>query len=183
MSIRTIILRWLPTLFAFPLGGQLVVWLVGEVNDYTSAGIAGTIVGAIIGLFQYAILRSIAVNSRWIWGSMVGMACGSLIGYHIIGTDTTITALVSKGFISGMIVGCAQIISQGRSISEIVLWSTTTAIAWTVGWFITANVIVDVQFHYAIFGSSGAFVATAILAFVINTCLLTNTTPTGVPHA
>jgi hypothetical protein len=40
-----------------------------------------------------------------------------------------------------------------------------------LAWFISANVIVDADASYAIFGSTGALVATALLAIFVNLIL------------
>lgn len=182
MNVRSIMFRWIPTLLAFPIGGQFVVWTLGGVDTFVESSIAGMIVGITVGFFQFHALKTIAITPRWIWASMLGMTIGSMMSYLIEGTSTDITALVLKGFLSGFVVGFAQIISQRKLVHQIVLWSVLTSVAWAIGWFITANVIVDAASNYAIFGSSGALVATILLSFVINVCLLDKANIPGGNH-
>jgi hypothetical protein len=45
------------------------------------------------------------------------------------------------------------------------------SLAWGVAWFISANVILDPESGYAVFGSTGALVATVFLGLFLNRVL------------
>lgn len=180
--MRQYILRWVATFLAFPIGGQLSVWAVGAVNNLSAAIIAGMLVGITIGVIQYTALKTHAITPHWIWASTIGMTIGSAVGYLLVGSEITVGALILKGLISGLIVGSMQVTSQQVAIKAALIWSVTTGLAWAVAWYITAHVIVDIESKYAIFGSSGALVATIFQSFFITTCFNTTSHTKEVTH-
>ena len=171
MDLKQIILRWLPTFLAFPIGGQLVVWLIGPVQDTLDAILGGAIVGITLGLFQFWALRPLKVSLSWLWGSAVGLTVGSPIAWTLINYQTTIGALTLWGFVAGAILGISQAAFIRLAISKILIWAAAVSLTWGLAWFISANVIVDVEAQYAVFGSTGAIVATALLGLVLNLSL------------
>ncbi len=171
MKLKQIILRWLPTFFAFPIGGQLVVWIIGPIQNLMQAIVAGAVVGATLGLLQLWALRPLAISRAWLWGSIGGLTLGSPIAWLVINFQTTIAALTVWGLIAGALLGIGQAVAIRLSVTKLAAWAASVSLTWGLAWFISANVIVDAEAQYAVFGSTGAIVATALLGLVLNLTL------------
>ena len=171
MKPKQVILRWLPTFLAFPIGGQLVVWIIGPVQNFFQALVAGAIIGATLGLLQLWALRPLGISRAWLWGSIVGLAVGSPIAWLLIDFQTSISALTIWGFVAGAFLGIGQAVSIRLPLSKAATWAAAISITWGLAWFISANVIVDAEAAYAVFGSTGAIVATALLGLILNFAL------------
>lgn len=167
MILKRVAIRFIPSLLAFPIGGEIASLVVGSIRTNTDAVFGGAIVGLVLGFIQYVALRPFNVNRLWIAYSGVGLTLGSLIAAMVTGLETESSSLALQGLIAGSFVGVAQALSQKRSVALIALWATSVGATWSTAWFITSKVIVDVEYGYAIFGSSGALVATTILTFVL----------------
>lgn len=171
MSFKQLALRWLPTFLAFPLGGQIVVWLVGPVDTATKSAVAGLVVGAVLGALQWFALKPLGFSPLWILATALGLGVASPIAGLITEFQTTVTALTSWGFIAGLLGGLVQALSQKLTLGKVALWGLAVSATWGAAWFISANVIVDAEASYAIFGSTGALLATVILSVLINPVL------------
>lgn len=158
--------RWIPTILGFPLGGWLAIQLSGPNAGPLSAALTGLTVGTVIGAVQWLALGR-AVGWRWLVGSVVGMAVGGAIAAIATGSGTSVMALIATGLISGTLVGAAQGLALRRGLLVALVWTATVGIAWAIGWLVTANVIVDAESGYAIFGLSGALVVTVITGLVL----------------
>lgn len=168
MKIRQIAFRFLPTFLAFPIGGQLVVWFIGPIETYIHALLAGLIVGLIVGFAQFLALRPLEVSKFWILASALSLAVASPSAWLAINFQTSIVSLTLWGLIAGALFGFGQTLSQKLNLTAKVLWTATTAATWGLAWLISSNVIVDAEAHYAVFGSTGALLATVLQAVVIN---------------
>jgi hypothetical protein len=60
-------------------------------------------------------------------------------------------------------------------------WTALVSIAWGLGWLTTANVIVDAESGYIIFGSSGALVVTVLTGLGIRWLLAVETQAKAAP--
>ncbi|MDI3212184.1 hypothetical protein [Arthrobacter sp. AL12] len=162
--------RWLLTFLGFPLGGWLAAVLVGPVHDPAAAAAAGAIAGAVIGLTQWWALRS-RVGWRWPVATAFGMASGSALAVVATGAATTPGALALGGLVSGFVVGAGQGLTLRGGPRTAAVWTLAVGLAWAAGWFVTANVIVDAERGYAVFGASGAVVATMLTGLVLRRIL------------
>lgn len=165
------LLRWLPTFLAFPIGGFLAIQTFGGADDPVSAGLGGLLVGAIIGLAQWLALRSHGIGPGWAVGTALGSAAGSAAAVAITGGSTTTPALVTMGLVAGAVVGAAQGQQLGRGRVAAALWTGVVSLSWGAGWLITANVIVDAERGFHMFGASGALVATIVTGLVLRSLL------------
>lgn len=168
MSARTTFLRWLPTFLAFPLGGLLAVTVVGSVIDPLRAAMAGLLAGAVIGLAQWLALRPSGLGVAWVAASSAAVAVGSALPALVTGAGTSTSDLVVAGFLTGACLGVGQGLVARVRPAALAGWTAVVAIAWGVGWFITANVIVDAGRGYIVFGSSGALVATILTGLLVH---------------
>jgi hypothetical protein len=156
--------RWLPTFLAFPLGGLIAVETVGSVHDPLSAAAAGLLAGAVIGTAQWLALRARGVGRRWIAHTAAAMAAGSALAAALTGSGTELTDVMLAGLVTGAAVGGAQSRLLGRGAGA---WVAATAAAWSLGWLATWLTIVDIERGYAVFGSSGAIVATLLTGLAL----------------
>lgn len=158
----------MPTFLSFPIGGQIVVWIVGPINNSFDAVLGGLIVGIVLGVAQYWALRPVQISRGWILLTPLSLGVGSLLAWNVISFVPSIFNLSMWGLIAGLILGLGQALSQRLLPVKTLIWTASVSIAWGFAWFISANVIVDQESNYAVFGSTGALLATGILAFVIN---------------
>lgn len=166
-------LRWLLVLPAFPLAGLLVTTVIGPVDSPVPALVGGAIVGLAVGAAQLLGLRGRARGLPWLAASTLGGGLGLLAGSAIVGYAITLPALALQGLVTGLLIGSAQAIALPRAAHRIG-WALGVAALWTLGWVTTSLIGVDVDRQYAVFGASGALVAT--IGFAALT-LATHVTP------
>jgi hypothetical protein len=171
MKFTQLLFRWVPTFLAFPLGGLLATLAFGPIRDPLAAAVSGANVGALLGLAQWWALKPLRLTFDWVWTTALALMIASPIAWALINFSTTIADLTIWGLITGSIVGFAQAASQRNPLQVNLMWSGLVSIAWGGAWFISANVIVDADENYAIFGSTGAIVATSVMAFFVNLLL------------
>jgi len=171
LKATQILFRWIPTFLAFPLGGLLVVLALGPIRDPLAAAVSGAMVGSVLGLAQWWALKPLGISFDWAWATAVALMIASPIAWELVGYATSIEALTLWGLISGALVGLGQALSQRLAFARVLGWAVLVSTAWGLAWFISANVIVDAEASYAIFGSTGALTATALLALFLNPLL------------
>jgi hypothetical protein len=151
--------RWLPTFLAFPIGGWIAIETIGSSADPLSAAAGGLVAGGVIGAAQWLALRA---GRRWIAATAAATAAGAALSAVLTGSGTDLADVMLAGLVTGAAVGAAQASLLGRGARAAVAWTTVTAAAWSLGWLVTWNVIVDADRGHHMFGSSGAVVATLI---------------------
>lgn len=171
MRFTQLLLRWIPTFLAFPLGGLLATLAFGPIRDPLAAAVSGANVGLLLGLAQWWALKPLRLTFDWVWTTALALMISSPIAWALIDFSTTVGDLTIWGLITGSIVGLAQAASQRNPLHVNLMWAGLVGIAWGGAWFISSNVIVDADANYAIFGSTGAIVATSVLAFFVNALL------------
>src|SRR3954451_6514068 len=159
--------RWLITFIGFPLGGWLSIETVGGVHDLASGAAAGAVAGVVIGLAQGAALRDRVSLPGWALHTTLGMSAGMAAAGAITAGSASTGSLALTGLIAGATVGASQAPVLGVAREAAVAWVATVAGAWALGWVVTANVIVDAERGYTVFGASGALLATRITGAVL----------------
>ena len=167
MTFKRLAIRFIPTFLAFPIGGELVVLTVGPVKTSMEALFGGAIVGLVLGFIQFIALRPLKVSPLWIWATGISASVSSFVVASLFGLNTDSASLALRGLITGIVVGVAQSFSQRLAVQKMIAWSFATGLTWALAWFITSKVIIDIEYGYAIFGASGALVATLILTFIV----------------
>ena len=162
-----IALRWMPTFLGFPAGG-FAAEVVGRVDSPGPAIAGGAIAGAVLGLAQWLGTRRTGPSPiAWIIATAVGFAVGLGAGAATVGYDTNLGALATQGLICGAVVGATQAAVLYRKLGRTVLaWPVVLAALWALGWTITSSAGIDVEAQYAVFGSSGALVVTALASIL-----------------
>jgi hypothetical protein len=156
------IVRWLPTFLGFPVGGWFAAQAVGSVRGPGTAALAGLIAGLVVGVAQWLVLRSRGADLRWVIYTALGLTVGGAAAAVLTGAHTDVRSLVLTGLVAGAAVGAAQATLLAPSLRAGVAWTVLVSIAWGLGWLTTANVIVDAESGFIIFGSSGALVVTVL---------------------
>lgn len=165
-SSRTF-LRWLPTFLGFPAAGLLTVSTVGPLTSPGAGLLGGALAGTVVGGAQWLALRASGVGRAWWAATVVAAALGTAIAVAATDAGTSTSALVVRGLITGAVIGLAQGIAVHRSALRIGAWTAATTAAWGIGWLATANVIVDADRGFAVFGSSGALLATILTGLAL----------------
>ena len=160
MKITELLLRWTPTFLAFPIGGLLAKLIFGSANSVLKSVGGGLIVGLIVGLFQYLSLKKYGISTSWVVATVFALAIAGLINSYVFSFNFDTASLVGTGVVAGLLVGATQSLSQSRELKFVLLWTISTAVAWSCAWFITSKVIVDPEAQYHVYGSSGALFTT-----------------------
>lgn len=158
------LMRWMLSFAGFPLGGLAAMILVGPINSTTAALLGGLLTGAVLGVVQAWALRldrSQAV--RWIVATAVGSALGLAVGATLVGFGTALPQLALQGAVGGALVGVGQaIVLFRRAGAPATPWPIYLAVAWALGWTVTASIGVQVGEQFTVFGSAGALVVAAL---------------------
>jgi hypothetical protein len=171
MKMTELLIRWVPTFLAFPLGGAVAKLAFGGASTTLKSVGGGLIVGVTVGLIQFFALKKFGVSASWIAATAIATTVAALINSYAFSFKFDSASLTGSGLVVGFLVGIAQAVSQSREMKFALVWSISTAIAWSLAWFITSKVIVDPEAQYQIFGSSGALIATTGLGVVLKFAL------------
>jgi hypothetical protein len=171
MKMTELMIRWIPTLLAFPIGGAIAKIAFGGASNLGKSVGGGLIVGVTVGLIQFLALKKYGVTTSWITATAIATILAAIINSYAFSFKFDSASLTGSGLVAGVLVGIAQSISQSRDIKFVLVWTVSTMVAWALAWFLTSKVIVDPEAQYQIFGSSGALVATVGLGFVLKYAL------------
>jgi hypothetical protein len=165
--------RWMVTFTGFPIGGYASYLITGRVDGLVPALLGGLITGAALGAVQaWGFGRNRPPVAAWIVATAVGMMIGLGLGSALVDYDTTLSALVTQGAVTGLVVGLAQAVVLLPRLGRLALaWPALLTAAWAAGWAITTAAGIDVDKQFTVFGSSGAITVAAltlVLPFVLN---------------
>lgn len=161
--------RWLAGFVGFPIAGLTAKAIAGPIDSAGRALVGGLAAGAALGFVQAIALGERGPSARrWVVATAAGMAVGLTAGSAAVGYRTDTTSLVVMGMLSGLGIGAAQavVFPSGTSTVRRMLWMFGLAGLWPLGWYITAQVIVDADAQFSNFGASGALVVTALSGFL-----------------
>lgn len=101
-------LLWGAAFLGFPIAG-LLSNLLGGVNTPVQAILAGLIAGAVLGVAQWLVLRSVLpLPIIWVAATSIGMAFGLAVGTAVLGSETSGNELLLRALITGLSIGFAQ---------------------------------------------------------------------------
>ena len=166
LAAATVPGRWLLTFAGYPLGGLAASLLVGPIDRPLRALAAGLLAGAVLGAVQVWGLGSRRPSpAGWVAASAAGLALGLAAGASLVGFRTGMGDLAVEGALAGAGVGALQaVLLRSRLGAPALAWPALLAVAWAAGWAVTTAAGVQVDQRFALFGSSGALVATALTA-------------------
>lgn len=153
---------WSATFVAFIVAGLAAKAVAGPIDDLTTGPLGGFVVGSVIGLGQWLVLRPSGISALRVAGTAVGLAAGLNAGVLIFGTGIEISDMALLGATGGLGVGLRQCLLLGGHVRSTSLWIPVTAGLWTLGWVVTTAVGVDVEQRRAVFGASGALVVSVL---------------------
>jgi hypothetical protein len=158
--------RWMVTFVGFPLGGFTTDLLLGPVDSPVSALLGGLVTGGILGAVQaWGFGRNRPSPARWIAATAVGLMIGLVTATWMVDFRTSLADLAVQGAVCGAAVGTLQAVVLRPLLGRRALaWPVALSAIWAAGWTITAAAGVQVDQQFAVFGSSGAIVATALTA-------------------
>ena len=167
MKITELLLRWTPTFLAFPIGGLLAKLIFGSASSVARSVGGGLIVGLVVGLIQYLSLKQYGISTSWVVATAIAATVAALINSYVFSFKFDTASLAGSGLVAGLLVGIAQSLSQTRDPKFVTIWAFSTAVAWSLAWFITSKVIVDPEAQYHVYGSSGALLTTVGLGICL----------------
>lgn len=162
--------RWLPTLLAFPVGGELAILTVGSLHDPISAVAGGLVAGAVIGAIQWLALRPHGIDLRWAVYTAAAFAAGTALSAVATGAGTALHDVMLAGLITGAAVGGAQSTLLERGAHASMVWIGVSAASWPLGWLASAG-IVDLERGFYVFGASGALIVTLVTGLALRRLL------------
>ncbi len=169
-SGRSLLLRWLVAIIAFPIGGYIGHLIGGPAATVPAALISGLIAGAIIGAGQgiaLEILRPQAL-ALWVAATALGLGVALAAVTAVIGQIDTMTDAILLGSISGLAIGAGQAAFLARErVANAWIWVVTLGIAWAIGWAVTASIGVALEAGWPVFGLSGSLVSQTIVGIVL----------------
>jgi hypothetical protein len=161
---RRVATRWLATFLGIPVAGY-AGWLVsGHVDSLGAALLGALITGVVLGAVQaWGLGRNRPPVAAWIAATTLGLMVGLGIGAAMVDYETSLSALVVQGAVSGLAVGLAQAVVLLPRVGVVALaWAPALAAIWAAGWATSTAIGVDVDEQFVIFGASGALVVTAL---------------------
>jgi hypothetical protein len=156
----------LVSFLGFPIGGYASYLLIGPVDSLIPALLGGLLTGAVLGALQaWAFGRTRPSATRWIIATALGLMVGLGAGAAVVGYQTTLSALLIQGAVTGFAVGAAQAVVLAPRIGRAALaWPAALTVIWAVGWAVTYAFGIQVHEQFTVFGASGAVVVTALTA-------------------
>ena len=167
MKITELLIRWTPTFLAFPIGGLLAKLIFGSASSVARSIGGGLIVGLVVGFIQYLSLKKYGISTSWVVATAIAAIMASLINSYAFSFKFDSASLAGSGLVTGLLIGISQSLSQTRDLKFVTIWTISTAIAWSLAWFVTSKVIVDPEAQYHVYGSSGALLTTVGLGIVL----------------
>ena len=100
-------------LVSFPIGGYIADLVVNGVDSVRAALVGGLIVGAVIEVAEWFVLRE-RVSWLWIPATIVGMAAGLVAGAALVDYGIERGDLILLGAVNGLAVGVMQALVLAR---------------------------------------------------------------------
>ena len=161
-------LKWVLTIFAFPIGGAAAIAVAGSIRGPLNAAVGAAVAGAVIGAAQWLVLRqSVGIGASWVAATSGGLALGLAVAVALFGTGTVGGPLVIRGLIVGAVVGLMQWLILRHYVSMAWVWVLVVTVCWAVGWIVTRAAGVDLTRGWYVFGLSGAAVFVALTGTVL----------------
>jgi hypothetical protein len=183
-SGRSLLLRWIIAIVAFPIGGTLGHLIAGPAATLPAALVSGLIAGAVIGVGQGLALGVLQPQplALWVAATAVGLGIALAGVTAVIGQIDTMADAVLLGAISGLAIGTGQAAFLAREgVAKAWVWVVTLGIAWAIGWAVTASIGVALEAGWPVFGLSGALVSQLIAGAVLWKVLAREETPAFMP--
>jgi hypothetical protein len=169
-SGRTLLIRWVVAIVGFPIGGFVGHLVAGPAATVPAAAASGLIAGAAVGLAQ-ALALGLRRDALVLWAAATAVGLGVALAAVtlVIGQIDTMVDAAALGAVSGAAIGGAQgfLLVRERVVGMAWLWVPASAVAWAIGWTVTASIGVALEAGWPVFGLSGAVVSQVLTAVVL----------------
>ena len=165
---------WMATFVSFIAAGAVAWAVAGPVLDPLSGLFAGAVAGVVIGLAQWLALRSLlppSLGAQWAAATTLGVSIGVAAGAALVNYRTRAVDLAAMGFVTGISVGALQAWVLRERVPASWRWLLLSPPLWAASWLITLAIGIDMSFHWAVFGASGALFYTVIAGLVLRLLL------------
>ena len=169
-SGRSLLIRWIVAILAFPIGGYIGHAIGGPAATVPAALISGLIAGAIIGAGQAIALGFLQPQSMALWAGATAIGLGVALAAvtAIIGQIDSQAEAIVLGAVSGLTLGAGQAALLMRArVANAWMWVVASGVAWAVGWAVTSGVGVALDAGWPVYGISGALVSQLITGVVL----------------
>jgi hypothetical protein len=165
---RRLWLLWVLVFLAFPIGGWLANTIAGPTSSVVPAALAGLIVGAILGVGQWFLLKGqIPVSLNWVLATSLGAALGMAIGIGLLGSEMSGSGLLWRAGITGLTIGVAQWLVLRPVLPRSAVWVVVVVAGWVTAWLITRSAGIDFGPKWPVFGASGALAFQALAGLAL----------------
>lgn len=165
----SVVVPWILAVIGFPIGGVLAQQLAGPAATIPTALLSGLVAGAAIGFAQASALRLRSLSvALWMGATAAALAVALGLVTGATGQVETSTEATVLGVVSGALIGVAQgALLMRAGVPRAWTWIPVTAVAWAVGWLITASVGVALAPGWPVYGLSGAVVSQIITGIAL----------------
>lgn len=161
-------LLWTAGFIAFPISGLAGTAVAGRVDGPIAALLGGVVCGLVLGAGQVLVSRGRLDPRRWVPATGVGMGAGLLLGAVVVDYETTLTALVTMGALTGLLLGVAQAVALPRRAHLRWAWAAAVPVLWALGWAATTLGGISVEDQFTVFGAYGAVTFMAISGLLLH---------------
>jgi hypothetical protein len=84
------------------------------------------------------------------------MGAGLGLGVTLLGSEMNGASLLGRAAITGLFIGIAQWLVLRQVLPQSAVWILVICLAWTLGWFVTRAIGVDLTPKWSVFGAAGA---------------------------
>ena len=171
-------LLWTLGFLAFPISGLAGTAVAGRVDSPVAAVLGGTVCGLVLGAGQVLVSRGRLDPRWWVPATALGMGAGLLLGAVVVGYETSLSALLVMGALSGLSLGAAQAVALPSRTRLRWAWAAAMPVLWALGWGATTLGGIRVENQFTVFGAYGALTFMALSGLLLR-CVLPVQAKTG----
>ena len=164
-------LLWTVGFIAFPIAGLAGTAVAGRVDGPVAATLGGAVSGLVLGAGQVVVSRRRLDPRWWVPATAIGMGAGLLLGAAVVNYETSLSALVAMGALTGLLLGAAQAIALPSRTRLRWAWAAAVPVLWALGWAATTLGGISVDNQFTIFGAYGAVTFMALSGLLLHVLL------------
>jgi hypothetical protein len=161
-------LLWTAGFLAFPISGLAGTAVGGRVDGPVAALLGGIACGLVLGAGQVLVSRRRLDPRWWIPATAVGMGAGLLLGAVAVDYETSLSALVTMGALTGLLLGPAQAVALPSRTRLRWVWAAAVPVLWALGWTATTLGGISVENQFTVFGAYGAVTFMALSGVLLH---------------
>jgi hypothetical protein len=161
-------LLWTAGFVAFPISGLAGTAVAGRVDGPVAAVLGGVVCGLVLGAGQVLVSRRRLDPRWWVPATAVGMGAGLMLGAIVVDYETSLSALVAMGALTGLLLGVAQTVALPSRTRLRWAWALALPVLWSLGWAATTLGGISVENQFTIFGAYGAVTFMALSGLLLH---------------